>query len=69
MIVTKVTPGFVSQRYDTETGKWLDQAFIAGSEVEWEDEYGEAVDPDEMEGDEPYLPFEMKQPEEFYYGD
>lgn len=64
MILTKITPGFVSQRYDTETGEWLDQEFVAGTHVDWEDEYGEAIDPCKMEGDEPYLRFEMKQPGE-----
>jgi len=62
MIITKVTPGFVAQRYNTETGQWLDQEFIASDQVDWEDENGEAIDIDEMEGDEPYLPFMMDMP-------
>jgi len=64
MIYTKVTPGFVTQRWDADNGCWLDQSFVASDDVTWEDEFGEVMDPTEMEGDEPYLPFEMKQPEE-----
>ena len=62
MIITKVTPGFVAQRYNTETGQWLDQEFIASDQVDWEDENGDSIDADDMEGPEPYLPFMMDMP-------
>jgi hypothetical protein len=64
MIVNKCTVGFVLQRFDTETGKWIDQDFIAGDEVTYEDEEGKTVDPEDLHvgGKEPYLPLEMVQP-------
>lgn len=40
MIIHKITNGFVTQRFDTETGEWLDQEFIAGDESH-ETAYGE----------------------------
>jgi len=65
MIVSKVTTGFVTQRFDTSTQEWLDQQFIAGDECEYEDWEGNPVDPaDELPTPEPYLRFEMKQPSE-----
>jgi hypothetical protein len=30
MIITKIIPGFVSQRFDTEKQCWLDQEFVGG---------------------------------------
>lgn len=59
MIIDKVTVGFVVQKYDTETDKFISQDFIAGDEVSYEDEMGEPVEV----GDFPYLPFDMVQPE------
>jgi hypothetical protein len=69
MIVTKVTVGFVTQRYDTEKKRFIDQEFHAADDVTWEDEMGNEL----MRGDlslgndevpEPYLNFEMKSPAE-----
>ena len=57
MIITKTTFGWVSQQYDTKTRKFVHQEFIAGDQVEYEDENNEKVEPIE-----PYLPFEMVQP-------
>jgi len=56
-IVKKVTVGFVVQTFDTDTEKFISQEFIAGDQVDFEDESGEPVD----EFSE-YLPFEMVQP-------
>lgn len=68
MIINKVTLGFVSQRFDTETRRFIDQAFIAEDGSTWENEYGEELMPeDELiygKGgvDEPTLNMEMVQP-------
>lgn len=59
MIVKKITVGFVIQDYDTETKKFVSQEFIAGDQVDWEDEDGNAI-PEE----DAYLSFEMIQPED-----
>jgi len=58
MIVKKITVGFVVQVYDTETNKYTSQEFVAGDQVDFEDEYGKAVDSISA-----YLPFEMVQPQ------
>lgn len=58
-IVKKITTGFVVQEYDTETGKFVSQDFVAGDQVDWEDEDGNAI-PEE----DAYLSFEMVQPED-----
>jgi hypothetical protein len=72
MIITKVTLGFVTQRFDTETRRFVDQSFIAEDGHTWEDENGETLDESDdkvaeaiygLGGvDEPSLPLEMVQP-------
>lgn len=66
MIVKKITTGFVIQEYDTETGKWNSQEFIASDSTEWEDEEGNAVDVWALKTEEnieiPYLSFDMVPP-------
>ena len=57
MIVQKVTTGFVVQTFDTKTGKFVCQTFVAGDPVYYEDTKGNSVD-----SFEEYLPFEMVQP-------
>jgi hypothetical protein len=66
MIITKVTCGFVAQRFDTAAGRWLDQAFIAGDQVEYEDARGNPLDTDKLPQsiERAYLRLEMKQPGE-----
>jgi hypothetical protein len=66
MIIKKITDGFVVQEWDTKQQKWISQEFVAGGQSEYENENGDSVDYTEMNpsGDEPYLPFEMVQPEE-----
>jgi len=63
MIVNKITTGFVIQKFDTETGEYLSQEFIAGDQVDYENEVGEPTDQSLMPTPEPYLPFNMVQPQ------
>lgn len=59
-MIAKTTVGFVVQNFDDD-GKCISQSFIAGDQVDWEDENGDPIDePDNVE----YFPFEMKQPED-----
>ena len=48
MKISKITQGYVLQTYDTETGKCKSQEFIAGDECEYETEYGEHFDIDDI---------------------
>lgn len=57
MIVNKITTGFVIQKFDTETNKFISQEFVSGDEVDFEDEQGNYVD-----SFDEYLPFDMEQP-------
>jgi hypothetical protein len=73
MILNKVITGFVIQRFDTETGKFIGQEFISCDDSQWEnsetespidltdEKYAEAV---YGKGgvDEPYLNCDMVQP-------
>ena len=67
MIVKKVTYGFVIQEFDTESEQFVSQEFVAGDQVEWEDENGNNLDPDEFvvkgDGTLPYLEFDMVPPQ------
>jgi len=60
MRINKTTVGFVTQVFDTETGRCIEQTFIAGDQVDYEDEDGEPVD--WREGPDAYQPFNMIQP-------
>lgn len=64
MIVNKITNGYVIQQFDTDTQKFISQEFIAGDDHTYESEDGDFVDPKTMQidGTEPYMPFEMLQP-------
>lgn len=64
MQLKKITTGFVIQTIDTETGKLINQEFIAGDQCDYEDEEGNTIDPEECFGDgaEPYFPYDMVQP-------
>lgn len=55
--IRKITTGFVTQRWDAVTGKFLGQDFTAGDDVAYEDESGNAIDQTEPE----YRCFEMIQ--------
>ena len=56
-IVNKITYGFVTQQFDTKTGKFISQEFTAGDQVDYENKRGEAVD-----SIDEYLEFDMVQP-------
>ncbi len=62
MEYNKITVGFVIQTF--KDGKPVDQVFICGDDVTYEDMNGEVIKhpyaPNEK--DEPYLPFDMVQP-------
>ncbi len=64
MLVEKITVGFVTQTFCTKTNKYVSQKFVASDQVDYERD-GEAVDSKLMEvnGKEPYLPFDMVQPD------
>ncbi len=72
MIINKVTIGFVTQRFDTETRKFVGQEFIAEDGHTWENDDGEPLDKtDDREAeliygtggvDEPKLNLDMVQP-------
>ena len=71
-IVYKITPGFVIQSFDLNSKKFISQAFTAGANVDYEDQFGDAVPPEKLAEynfgpnatSEPYLPFDMVQPKE-----
>ena len=58
-IITKTTVGFVTQTFDTETGKFLNQSFTASDEISFQDQNGSPVD-----SFSDYLSFDMQQPED-----
>ncbi len=59
MKINKITTGFVIQTYDTKTGRCVGQEFVAGDDVKYEDQNGEAVDWSEKA--DAYQPFDMAQ--------
>jgi len=56
----KITTGFVIQDVDTKTGICTGQSFIAGDQVDWEDEWGDYI---EEPANAEYFPFQMEQPD------
>lgn len=59
MIINKITTGFVVQKFDTDTGRCISQEFIAGDQVEWENQEGSSIEEDDISL---YFPLDMKQP-------
>jgi hypothetical protein len=57
--INKITTGFVIQEFDEKTEKCVNQDFVAGDEVVWENEDGEVL----SNAPETYFPFNMIQPE------
>jgi hypothetical protein len=55
----KITTGFVVQEYNDD-GICTGQEFVAGDQVDWEDDDGNSID---CPGNDTYQPFEMVQPE------
>jgi len=72
MIINKVILGFVTQRFDTETRRFVSQEFHGSDDRVWENQMGETLDlsnakvAEQVYGlggvDEPYLNMEMIQP-------
>ena len=72
MIINKVTVGFVTQQFDTETRRFVGQQFVAEDGHTWEDDMGTALDlSDDKDAekvyglggvDEPTLNLDMVQP-------
>ncbi len=60
-LIKKITTGFVVQVFDTEKNRFVSQEFVAGDQVDVENENGEPTENETL--DKTYLPFEMKQPE------
>jgi hypothetical protein len=65
MIVHRITTGFVVQKFDADTGRCISQEFVAGDQVEYEDQAGNSIEEGQygidLEG--LYWPLDMKQPE------
>lgn len=62
--IKKITEGFVVQTWNAETGKFEGQEFIAGDQVDYEDENGNPIDVDDDEDffeKYPYRCFDMVQ--------
>lgn len=62
--IRKHTEGFVTQRWDAETGKFLGQEFTCADQVNYEYDTGETIDVDEIDGffeKYPYRCFDMVQ--------
>jgi hypothetical protein len=70
MIVNKISVGYVLQKFDTNTGKFVAQEFVSANEVSYEDENGNGITgwgvdvQSLMPEPEPYLPFYMVQPDD-----
>jgi len=63
MIINKVIIGFVTQRFDTESGRFIDQSFTGSDDRTWENNLGDSIDSPEVAGEEePYMNMEMVQP-------
>lgn len=75
MIIQKITPGFVVQRFDSEKRRFISQEFVAGPDRDWEDQNGDNIENTDAgreaiygKGgvDEPEMAFDMKQPGDNY---
>jgi len=73
MLINKITVGFVVQTFDTDKRKYIGQNFIAGDQVDYESTDGQTpIEDGFMESvnfgpdaeKEPYLPFDMVQPDQ-----
>lgn len=62
-LIKKITTGFVVQTWDDVEKKWISQEFVAGDQVDWEEDDGTPIDIDDK-GEPPYHPFHMVQPED-----
>jgi hypothetical protein len=66
MLYAKLTPGWVRQTFDSETGDCVGQEFVPGEEVQRVDEEGKAIEDanclQELQNTEKECPFDMVQP-------
>ncbi len=65
MIYTKITYGYVSQNYDSETGDYVEQQFVGDGRVARQDENGQPIpdeDIGELENMEKACDLDMVQP-------
>ena len=68
MLLRKITIGFVIQTYDTEVKRFVEQEFVAGDEVVFEDNNGDSLlqetlpEEFQVDGKQSYLPFDLVQP-------
>ena len=60
MRIQKITTGFVVQTYETKTGRCVEQSFVAGDDVAYEDTNGDPVD--WREDEDACQPLDMVQP-------
>ena len=72
MKIQKITVGFVTQTFDTDSQTWTDQNFTASDDCTYEvegDEINVQDFVDRVVGrQEPYLPFDMMQPGDRGFG-
>jgi len=67
MKISKITPGFVIQVFDTDSQTFTKQNFVAGDQVDYENEGdGSSINHEDflklVSVPEPYLSFNMVQP-------
>lgn len=63
MIVSKITHGYVIQKFDTKTQKFISQEFVVGDDCTYEDAQGKPLGKVSMSKVEnAYLPYDMVQP-------
>lgn len=67
MIISKITVGFVVQKFDTDRQDWVSQEFIAGDQYDYETEDGDPINVQNfvdrvISREEPYLLYDMIQP-------
>jgi hypothetical protein len=62
MKIRKITTGFVVQTFNSEVGNWVNQEFVAGDQVDYEDENGDPVNDKDNPALNQYLTFNMVQP-------
>lgn len=63
MLIHKTTIGFVVQTFDTDNQRYIQQSFIAGDDVQYEQDVGTMNVPID-DPDIPTMNLEMKQPRE-----
>lgn len=66
--IKKITHGYVIQTWDTDLQCCINQNFVAGDLVEYEDSSGNPIDPEDGEATrflmDHYEPYRMKDPDD-----